>query len=328
MRRRTFIVGAAAWPVAVHAQDSMPLVGFLYLGNSFGVSLGNSARNLLEFRQGLAEAGFVEGKNVRFEFHGATNNAALPALAVELVGKRPAVIVATGSPPAILAARAATSTVPIVFATTLDPLKYGFVTSLNRPLGNMTGISLLGSELVGKRLELLVELAPQAKKVAYLSGPPTSAIFGDLRSRTVAAGQTLGREILVLEIRNKLDLEPAFATLVEQGAEAISVGTFTVLANISDQIIGLAASHRIPTIYPARFYAVAGGLISYSVDFEDAIRQLGAQFVGRILKGAKPSDLPVQQPTKFELVINLKTAKTLGLAIPETVLAIADRVIE
>jgi ABC transporter substrate binding protein len=173
IRRREFITGlgsAAAWPVAARAQEPMPLVGFLYLGDSFGISFGNSLEILLAFRQGLAEAGFVEDKNVRFEFHGSASNQRLPALAVELVNKRPAVIVATGSPPAILAAKAATSTVPIVFATALDPLKYGFVTSLNRPLGNMTGISLLGSELVGKRLNLLLEVAPQAKKFAYLSG--------------------------------------------------------------------------------------------------------------------------------------------------------------
>ena len=331
IRRREFIAGlgsTAAWPLAARAQESMPLVGFLYLGNSFGISLGSSLVNLTAFRQGLAEAGFVEGKNVRFEFHGSAINGDLAALAVELVKKRPAVIVATGSPPAILAARAATSTVPIVFATALDPLKYGFVTSLNRPLGNMTGVSLLGYELVGKRLELLFELAPQAKKVAYLSGPPAAPIFEDLRSRTVAAGQALGREILVLPIRSKLDLESAFTTLVEQGAGAITVGTFTLLANFSDHIIGLAARHKVPTIYPAQFYSAAGGLMSYSVDFEDAIRQLGAQFVGRILKGAKPSDLPVQQPTKFELVINLKTAKALGITIPETLLATADEVIQ
>jgi len=331
MRRREFIAGvagAAAWPVAARPQEPKPLVGFLYLGDSFGISLGNRSENLQAFRRGLAEAGFVEGENVRFEFHGSTSNERLPALAVELVNKRPAVIVATGSPPAILAASAATSTVPIVFATALDPLKYGLVTSFNRPLGNVTGISLLGSELVGKRLELLLEVAPQAKKVAYLSGPAVAPIFEDLRSKTVAAGQALGCEIVVLEIRSGLDLEPAFATLVEQEAGAVTVGYFTTLANVSDHIIGLAARHKVPTIYPARFYSAAGGLMSYSVDFVDAIRQLGTQFVGRILKGAKPTDLPVQQPTKFELVVNLKTAKALGLTIPDILLAIADEVIQ
>ena len=293
---------------------------FLYLGNRFA--------NLPAFRQGLAEAGFVEGKNVKFEFRGSANNGDLPALAVELVDKRPAVIVATTSLPAVLAARAATSIVPIVFATSLDPLKYGFVTSLNRPLGNMTGISFLSSELVGKRLNLLLELAPQAKKFAYLSATAAAPIFEDLRSRTVAAGQALGREIVVLEIQSDLDLEPAFATLVEQGAGAVMVGDFAILAGVSDHIIALAARHNVPTIYPARFYSAAGGLISYSADLADAHRQLGAQYVGRILKGAKPSDLPVQQPTKFKLVINLKTAETLGLTVPLTILATADQVIE
>jgi putative ABC transport system substrate-binding protein len=323
--RRTFIAGlggAAAWPLMAGAQEPMPLVGFLYLGNSY------SFGNLLAFRQGLAEAGFVEGKNVRFEFRGSASNERLLELAVELVSKRPAVIVATGSPPAVLAARASTSTVPIVFMTTLNPLKYAFVTSLSRPAGNMTGISLLSSELVGKRVNLLLELAPQATKLAYLSGPADSPIFEDLRIRTVAAGKALGREIVVLEIRRDLDLEPAFATLVEQGAGAVIVGDFTNLLSLRDRIIALAARHKVPTSYPRRYYAAAGGLMSYSADFEDANRQLGAQYVGRILKGAKPSDLPVQQPTKFELVINLKTAKSLGIEVPETLLARADEVIE
>jgi putative tryptophan/tyrosine transport system substrate-binding protein len=221
VKRREFIAGlgsAAVWPLAARAQEPMPLVAFLYIGNRF--------EYLPAFRQGLAEAGFVEGKNVRFEFHGSASNGGLPAVAVELVNNRPAVIVVTTTPPAVLAARAATSTVPIVFATTLDPLKYGFVTSLNRPLANMTGISTLSSELVGKRLSLLLELAPQAKKFAYLSATAASPIFEDLRSRTVAAGQALGREIVVLEIRSNLDLESAFATLVEQGAGAVMVGDF------------------------------------------------------------------------------------------------------
>jgi putative ABC transport system substrate-binding protein len=297
----------------------MPLVGFLYLGNRFG--------GLPAFRRGLAEAGFVEGKNVRFEFHGSATNRDLPALAVELVNKRPDVIVATQSAPAVLAAKAATATVPIVFVF-MDPLQYGFVTSINRPNGNVTGIDLLSSELMGKRLNLLLELAPQAKKVAYLSGPAGAPIFEDFRSRTVAAGQALGCEIVVLEIRGSRDLETAFVTLVEQGAGAVIVGDFLGLASVSDRIIALAARHMVPTSYPERFYCAAGGLMSYSADVVDAYRQLGAQYVGRILKGAKPSDLPVQQPTKFKLVINLKTAKALGLTVPMTLRAIADEVIE
>jgi putative tryptophan/tyrosine transport system substrate-binding protein len=323
MRRREFIAGlgsAAVWPVAARAQEPAPLIGFLYLGTGFV--------NLPAFRRGLAEAGFVEGKNVRFELRGSASNERLASLAVELIKLRPAVIVATGSPVAIQAARTATSAVPIVFATTLDPQKYGFVTSLNRPDNNMTGISLLGAELVGKRLELLLEVTPQATKLAYLSGPSDSPIFEDLRSRTVAAGKTLGREILVLEIRRNFDLEPAFTTLVDEGVGAVIVGEFTNLASVHDRIIALAARHKVPTMYPSRLYSAAGGLMSYNTDAADADRQLGAQYVGRILKGAKPSDLPVQQPTKFEFVINLKTAKALGLTIPETLLATADEVIE
>jgi ABC-type uncharacterized transport system substrate-binding protein len=323
MKRREFVAGlggAAARPLVAWAQEPAPLVGFLYLGTGFV--------NLPAFRQGLAQAGFVEDKNVRFEFHGSASIERLASLAVELVKLRPALIVATGSPVAVQAARTATSTVPIVFATTLDPQKYGFVTSLNRPDNNMTGISLLGSELVGKRLELLLELTPQATKLAYLSGPADSPIFEDLRSRTVAAAKALGREIVVLEIRRNLDLEPAFATLAEQGAGAVIVGEFTSLASVHDRIIALAAHHKVPTMYPNRLYSAAGGLMSYNTDFADAVRQLGAQYVGRILKGAKPSDLPVQQPTKFELVINATTAKALGLTIPETLLATADEVIQ
>jgi putative tryptophan/tyrosine transport system substrate-binding protein len=325
MRRREFITGiagAAAWPVAARAQTPMPLVGFLSLGNGFP--------NLRAFRQGLTEAGFLENKSVRFEIRnqGSAGTGRLQALAVELVNHRPAVIVTEGSPSVVLAAKAATSIVPIVFATNLDPLKYGFVTSLNRPGGNLTGISLLSSELVGKRLNLLLELVPQTTKVAYLSGGAGAPIFEDLRRMTVAAGQALGREIVVLEIRSNLDLEPAFATLVEQGAGALIVGNFTSLSNISNRIISFAASHGVPTMYPFRWFVADGGLMSYSADEAEAYRKLGAQYVGRILKGAKPGDLPVQQPTKFELVINLKTAKALGLTIPETLLATADEVIQ
>jgi putative tryptophan/tyrosine transport system substrate-binding protein len=323
MKRREFIAGLGGTvvrPMVARAQEPPPLVGFLYFGGGNG--------NLPGFRQGLAEAGFVERKNVRFEFYGSTDNSVFPALAAELVNKRPAVIVATGSPAPVLAARAASSTVPIVFTTALDPLKYDFVTSLNRPVGNMTGISLLGSELVGKRLSFLRELIPQAKKLAYLSGPATSPAYGDLLSQTRVAGRALGFEIIVLEIERSLDLDSAFTTAFQQEANGATVGEFTRLAGFRDRIIALAARHKIPTMYPNRSWCAGGGLMSYGADFADANRQLGIQYVARILKGARPSDLPVQQATKFELVINLKTAKALGLTIPETLLATADEVIQ
>jgi TPR repeat protein/ABC-type uncharacterized transport system substrate-binding protein len=299
---------------------SLPLVAFL--------SLGNDVRTSPAFHRGLAEAGFFEGKNVRIEFRASPSNEQLPALAAALMNSRPSVIVATNSPITVLAARAATSTVPIVFASSVDPVAYGFVESLHRPGGNVTGISLLSDELIGKRLSLLLEMAPDARKIAYLSGGAGAPIYNDLRARTVAAGRALGREVIVLDVRNSRDLQMAFTTLVEQGAGAVIVGAFTSLLPMRDRIIALAQQYKVPTMYPGPIYTRAGGLMSYTADLSETDRLLGSQYVGRLLKGIKPSDLPVQQPTKFELVINLKTAKALGLTIPETLLATADEVIQ
>ena len=331
MKRREFITllgGAAAWPLAARAeQTAMPVIGFL----DFGLPAPKNSPGLTAFRRGLAESGYVEGQNVTFEFRWAhTEHSALPELAAELVRRQAAVIVATGSPTAVLAAKAATSTVPIVFALSVDPVKYGFVNSFNRPSGNVTGMALLNSELMGKRLSLLLELAPQSTTVGYLSAPTGAPIFEDLTGKMLAAAQALGREIVVLEAKRDADFAAAFAAIAERQAGALLVGNFTSFADARHvrMIVELAARHKIPTVYPSRLYTSVGGLMSYSPDFVDAHRQLGFQYVGRILKGAKPADLPIQQPTKFELVINLNAAKAIGLDVPPSVLARADEVIE
>jgi putative ABC transport system substrate-binding protein len=329
--RREFITllggAAAAWPMAARAQQSaMPVIGFLGLGSPDPNSAFGAA-----FRQGLAEAGYVPRQNVAIEFRWANNQPLLlPRLAADLVARKVAVIVTAGSPYAALAAKAATSTIPIVFSVAEDPVQYGLVTSLSQPGGNVTGMTSLTSELAGKQLNLMLELIPQATMVAYLSGPSSSPIFENRKAEMLAAGRALGREIIVLEVRG-LDFEAAFATLVEQRADALIVGAFSFFLNPPrnrDKILELAARHKITAMYPNRQYAVHGGLMSYDSDFAAVVRQLGSHYVGQILKGAKPGDLPVMRPTKFELIINLKTAKALGLTVPDKLLALADEVIE
>jgi ABC-type uncharacterized transport system substrate-binding protein len=327
--RRKFITllgGVAAWPLAVRAQQpEMPVIGFLGVGSS-----DQSAAFGAAFRQGLAEAGYVADRNVMIEFRWANYQLSLvPRLAADLVDRKVAVIVTTGSPYAALAVKAATSTIPIVFAIADDPVKYGLVTSLGRPGGTVTGMNFLTGELAGKQLNLLLELIPQATTIAYLSVPSSWPIFEDRKNDMLAAGRALGRDILVLEAP-RLDFEAAFATLVEQRADALIVGNFTVFLDPRnrDKILELAARHKITAMYPNRGYAVRGGLMSYDADVLPAIRQLGSHYVGQILKGAKPADLPVMQPTKFKLVVNLKTAKALRLQVPDRLLALADEVIE
>jgi putative ABC transport system substrate-binding protein len=330
MRRREFITligGAAAWPVAASAQQpAKPVIGFLNLGSPDPNSAFSAA-----LRKGLAEAGYVIGQNVTIESRWANNQPwVLPRLAAELVDRKVDVIVTTGSPYATRAAKAATSTIPIVFAVAEDPVQCGLVTRLSRPGGTVTGMTFLSAELVGKQLNLLLELMPQAITLAYLSGPSNSPIFEDRKGEILAAGRSLGRKIIILEVR-RFDFEAAFATLVQQGADALIVGSFSFFLNPShnrDKILGLAATHKITAMYPNRIYAIHGGLMSYDSDSLAVVRQLGSHYVGQILKGAKPVDLPVMQPTKFELVINLKTAKALGLEIPDRLLALADEVIE
>jgi putative ABC transport system substrate-binding protein len=329
MRRRDFITllgcSAVAWPLAARGQQpATPVIGFLNWS-----SPAPNRRLVAAFRQGLAEAGYIDGQNVTIEFRWAEGNyARLPALAADLVQRQVAVIVASGSSGTALAVKAATSTIPIVVAAGGDPVKYGLADSLNRPGGNVTGVTSIATDLAGKRLDLLREMVPQAKMVAFLSGGPSSLRFEDEASNVLEAASALGWRAVVVEARSDRDLEPAFATIVQRQAEALIVGVVPHFTYSSTRIVGLAERYKIPTIYPFRIYVMRGGLMSYDADPFDLIRQVGIDYVGRILKGAKPGELPVRQPTKFELVINLKTAKTLGLTVPPTLIARADEVIE
>jgi putative ABC transport system substrate-binding protein len=265
---------------------------------------------------------------VAIEYRWANNQGArLAPLAAELVQRRVAVIVALDSGPTVLAAKTATSTIPIVFLLGADPIKFGLVASLNRPGGNMTGVILLTTELTGKRLDLLREIAPSATTVAYITDPGARD-SGEATREMLAAARALGRQTMVLEARSGLDIDAAFATLVERGAGALVVAPHVLFERNSKRIIDFAARHKIPTVYSGRGFAVAGGLLSYTADTMAALRQIGSLYTAQILRGAKPADLPVQQPTKFNLVINLSTAKALGLTIPETLLATADEVIQ
>ena len=316
MKRREFItlLGGAvtSWPLPVRAQQTgMPVIGILsllrYEPNSPGAA---------DFRQALAEAGYVPGQNIAIVARRTNNPFSLPRLAAELVDSKVNVILTSGSPYAAVAAKDATTTTPIVFQLDEDPLKYGLVTSLSRPGGNVTGVSSRTTELAGKRLSFLIELIPQATTIAYLSlvGAPISE---QLKSDMLAAGRALGREIIVSEVRG-FDLGAAFRTLVEQRADALVVGSFTAFLNNRHKIVELAARHKIATMYPGRLYVAEGGLISYGpTGFGN--RQLVRDYVVPILKGAKPADLPVRQPTHFGLAINLNTANALGLTIPRTV---------
>ncbi len=325
MRRREFITligGAAAWPMTARAQQpAMPVIGFLDLGSPRPME-----RVVAAFRQGLAKAGYVEGQSVAIEFRWAgSQSARLPALAAELVQRQVAVIFTGGWGGAALAAKAATSTIPIVFAYGGDPVKDGLVAGLNRPGGNITGVTAVNTQLVSKWLSLAGDLVPQATAIAFLSIDSSSIAYEDQKSQLFTAARALGRQVFILETRGDRDYEMAFKTLVQREAGALVVGPFA-FRNTSE-ILALAARYKIPTIYPRRDYVDRGGLMSYAADYADAFRQAGV-YTGRILKGEKPAELPVVQATKFELLINLRTAKTLGLTIPPGVLAIADEVIE
>ena len=327
MKRREFIAlvgGAAAWPLAARAQQpAMPVIGFLGLGSPRPMG-----RLVAAFRQGLAKAGYVEGQNVAIEFRWAdfSQSARLPALAAELVHRQVAVIFTGGFGGPAFAAKAATSTIPIVFAYGGDPVKGGLVASLSHPGGNVTGVTAINAELVSKWLSLAGDLAPQATTVGFLSGDSSHlAFYEDQKSQILAAARALGRQVIILETRSDLDYEAAFKTLVQREPGALIVGAFAF--RNSNEILALAARYKIPTIYPRRDYVEAGGLMSYAADYADTFRQAGV-YTGRILAGAKPADLPVMLATKFELVINLKTAKALGLEISPTLLATAHEVIE
>jgi putative ABC transport system substrate-binding protein len=327
MKRREFItlVGstAIAWPLAARAQQAaMPVIGFLH---SQASDLYSHA--LAGLHQGLKEAGYVEGRNVAVEYRWANNqNDRLPELAADLVRRQVAVIVTAGGTLTAIVAKAATSTIPIVFTNGGDPVKVGLVASLNRPGGNVTGVTRITSELAAKRLEILRELVPQATTLAYLVDPRTPPA-NDVTNDLLAAARTLGRQVSFVEARSTDDFEPAFTTLVQRQTGALIVAPSPLFTSNGDKLVTLAARHKIPAIYQFRDFVAEGGLMSYGADLAENWR-LGGVYAGRILKGAKPADLPVQLPTKFELVINLKTAKTLGLTIPPTLLAIADEVIE
>jgi len=323
MKRRKFITllgSAVAWPIAVRArQTGMPVIGVLGLGPS-------DPGFVAAFRQGLVEAGYIPDQNVAIEFRWADTRFSFPRLASDLVDRKADVIVTTGSPYAAVAAKNATSRIPIVFGLAEDPVQYGLVTSLGRPGGNVTGMTFLTSELVGKRLDLLLGLIPQATTIAFLS-ITGSTLSEDMKRDMLAAGRAVGREIIVSEVRN-LDFEAAFTTLVEHRAGALVVGSFTVFRNNRHKIVELAARHKITAMYPNREYVVDGGLMSYGADRSASIRQLARDYIGPILKSANPADLPVQQPTQFQLVINVKTAKALGLTIPRMISAATTEWIE
>ena len=325
MERRKFITilggAAATWPLAARAQQSaVPVVGFL---NSRAPE-GNEAI-LVAFRQGLKEAGYVEGQNVTVEYRWADNQYdRVPVLVADLVSRQVAVIVSNGPP--IAAAKAATSTIPIVFAVGFDPLAYGLVNSLSRPAGNLTGVSILDVEIGPKRLELLHELIPAATVMALLVNPTTpavQAIAGDMQ----AAARAHGLELHVLHAATDGDFDAVFTTVAQLRAGALIIGADPFFTSRSRQLGELTVARRIPTIYEFREFAAAGGLISYGTSLADAYRQVGT-YTGRILKGEKPSDLPVQQATKVELILNLKTAKALGITVPISLLGRADEVIE
>jgi putative ABC transport system substrate-binding protein len=327
MQRRQFITllggAAAAWPLAVRAQQpTMPVVG--YLGAQ---SPAVFASRVKAFRQGLGETGYAEGRNVAIEFRWAEGqHDRLPALAADLVGRQVVVIVAPGGAPAALAAKSATTTIPIVFEMGADPIAIGLVGSLNRPEGNLTGVSSLNVEVTPKRLEILHELIPTAAVVAVLVNPTSPTADSQLRDLQAAA-RALGLQFHVLHASTERDFATVFVTLLQLRAGGLVVASDTFFATHSEQIATLTVRHAVPAIHQSRDFSIAGGLVSYGGSFVESHRQAGV-YTGRIIKGAKPADLPVQQVTKVELFINLKTAKTLGLTVPPTLLGRADEVIE
>jgi putative ABC transport system substrate-binding protein len=326
MRRRQFIMllggAAVSWPVAARAQQpaALPVIGFLDAG-----SAAERTAQVAAFRKGLSEGGYQEGQNVALEFRWAEGQyGRFAELAADLVRRRVSVIVTPGSGTAALAAKAATTTIPIVFGAGGDPVKEGLVASLNRPGGNVTGVNFFTVELVAKRMQLLRELERSAKRVAVLVNPTDPEGYQTVRDVEVAAG---GQQILIHEVSTGRDIDAAFANMASEKADALLVSPGTFFNTRRVQLAVLAARHALPAIYPVRAYPEAGGLMSYGSDILDAFRQVGL-YTGRILKGAQPADLPVMQSTKFELVINLNTARALGLTVPPALLATADEVIE
>ena len=326
MRRREFLAllgAAAAASLATRAQQPMPVIGYLSVGSP---ETDNIPGRLVAFRRGLSEAGYVEGQNVAIEYRWAEGEYdRLPALAADLV-HRPVSLIVAQNAPAAFAAKAATSTIPIVFDSGIDPVQSGLVASLSRPGGNITGVALLTVELMGKRLELLHELLPKAAVVTLLVNPGNPVTDAESKSLQEAAG-SLGLRTHELRAGSPSEIEAAFETLAGLRADALVVSVDTLFTSQREQIVALAARHAVPAIYGWRLFPAAGGLISYGSDIADSYRQLGV-YTAKILKGAKPADLPVQHVVKLDLVINLRTAKALGLTIPPLILARADEVIE
>jgi putative ABC transport system substrate-binding protein len=328
MQRREFIaiVGgvAAAWPRAALAQQSaMPVIGFLN-----PTSPDVFADELRAFHRGLKETGYVDGDNVAIAYRWAENQVdRLPALAGELVRRKVAVIASTGSPSVAFAAKGATVTIPIVFIINEDPVGLGLVASLARPGGNLTGVNILSGELVAKRLELLRELVPRASRVAGLVDPANAATAESTLRQLESAGHAMGLQIRLLKASTSGEIDEAFATIVSERLDALFVSPSSFFTSRRMQLAHLASRHAVPAAYALRSYAEAGGLMSYGPSLRDAYRQI-AIYIGQILKGTKPADLPVMQSTKFELVINQQIARMLGLTVPPTLLATADEVIE
>jgi putative tryptophan/tyrosine transport system substrate-binding protein len=327
MKRRDFMMllgsATATWPFAASAQQpAMPVIGFLSTRSPEDIP-----HLLAAFRRGLAENGYVEGQNVTIEYRWALGQYdRLPAMAAELVRRPVTVLASAGGEPAALAAKAATSIIPIVFVIGGDPVKQGLAASLSRPGGNSTGISILTNTLEPKRLGLLRELVPRAVTIGVLLNPNFPQFESQLRD-VQEAGRAIGVQIFVLRASDDHEVEGVFETIAQQRIPALAVSADPFFDTRRDKLVALAARHAVPAMYHFREFAAAGGLMSYGIDISEVWRQLGV-YAGRILKGAQPADLPVLQPTKFELVINLKTARTLGLTIPSGVLAIADEVIE
>jgi putative tryptophan/tyrosine transport system substrate-binding protein len=318
----TLLAGtAAAWPLAAHAQQPIPVIGYLSsLAQAVSVHFDAA------FRRGLAEMGYVEGQNVSIDYRWITDSYdPLPTMAADLVQRQVAVICALG-PPAVVAAKAATASIPIVFVTGADPIKFGFVASFNRPGGNITGIWIVSTVLAQKRLQLMRELLPNAEFIALLVNP-TSPVAEPQTRDAEAGARALGLKLSVLSATTENDFDQVFATLIRQRAAALFVTADPLFYSRREHLVALSARHAIPTLYEIREYVEVGGLMSYGTVFRDGYYK-GGTYAGRILKGVKPAELPVEQVNKLELVINVKTAKTLGLTIPPTLLALADEVIE
>jgi putative ABC transport system substrate-binding protein len=327
MKRRDFIKllggAAAGWPLAVQAQQTvMPVVGYLTLG-----TLESNSSIVAAFRQGLAESGFVEGRSVAVEYRWTDDPARLPEIAADLVRRNVAAIISGGGTLTAATIKAATSTIPVIFEVGNDPVQNGLVASFSRPGGNLTGVNSLIGEVWTKEFELITKLLPNSRIFAVVMGPNTPDLIAQVKQEAQRAADALGRNLLLANPTTPQEIDEAVASLVRQGADAIIFRASPLTNSQRERLVALAARYSVPAVYAFREAAEAGGLMSYGINIQESFRLVGV-YTGRILKGEKPADLPVQQATKFELVINLKTAKALGLTVPPTLLALADEVIE